>query len=111
MACGACYRGKTKCDGQRPCDRCVKMNRTCGERRRKRAVKPVKPPPPEDPFKTPVKVKANPLPDLSQWAREPVPADDMVHVLRYAEWTDSRVLAAITSESPGYYPLPLPKVS
>ena len=113
MACGACYRRKAKCDGGRPCDRCVRMNRDCGERPRRKGTRapPVKPPREQPAPKTPVKPKPLVEVDLSRWAKEPVLPEDMVHVLRLAEWGDGRVLAAITSESPGYSPLPLPKVS
>ena len=33
-SCGRCYRGKTSCDGQRPCDRCTRMGKQdqCADR-------------------------------------------------------------------------------
>lgn len=40
LACGACYLAKAKCDGQRPCSRCVRIQRPldCHPRDRKKKV-------------------------------------------------------------------------
>jgi hypothetical protein len=111
-ACGSCYLRKTKCDGKRPCARCVRLDLECGERPPKRGrhrkASPIKKPvkAAELPPFTPDKVY-----DLSQWAKEPIPAGDLLHVLQFTEWNETRVLAAVTSESPTCCPPSLPKES